>query len=82
MLTMAIVMAASLSEAGYSPWIGVALGRIAAGAIGVVSYFVGVRQILKAARFSFGWMVSTLGFGLVLEKAFDVFQEPPRPHSA
>ena len=69
MLTMAIVVAASLSEAGYSPWIGVALGPIAAGAIGVVSYFVAVRPILKADRFSFGWMVSTLGFGLALENA-------------
>ena len=69
MLTMAIVVAASLSEAGYSPWIGVVLGPIAAGAIGVVSYFVAVRPILKADRFSFGWMVSTLGFGLALENA-------------
>jgi branched-chain amino acid transport system permease protein len=69
MLTIAIVVAASLSEAGYSPWIGVALGPIAACAIGVVSYFVAVRPILKADRFSFGWMVSTLGFGLALENA-------------
>ena len=38
-------------------------------AIGVVSYFVAVRPILKADRFSFGWMVSTLGFGLALENA-------------
>ncbi len=30
MLTVAIVVAASLSEAGYNPWIGVALGPIAA----------------------------------------------------
>jgi hypothetical protein len=37
MLTMAIVVAASLSEAGYIPWIGVALGPIAAAAIGVLS---------------------------------------------
>jgi branched-chain amino acid transport system permease protein len=69
MLTVAIVVAASLAEAGYNPWIGVALGPIAAGAIGVVSYFVAVRPILKADRFSFGWMVSTLGFGLALENA-------------
>jgi branched-chain amino acid transport system permease protein len=69
MLTIAIVVAASLSEAGYSPWIGVALGPIAACAIGVVCYFVAVRPILKADRFSFGWMVSTLGFGLALENA-------------
>lgn len=69
MLTMAIVVAASLSEAGYGPWIGVALGPIVAGAIGVVSYFVAVRPILRADRFSFGWMVSTLGFGLALENA-------------
>jgi hypothetical protein len=69
MLTVAIVVAASLSEAGYNPWIGVVLGPIAAGAIGVASYFVAVRPILKADRFSFGWMVSTLGFGLALENA-------------
>jgi branched-chain amino acid transport system permease protein len=69
MLTIAIVVAASLSEAGYSPWIGVALGPIAACAIGVVSYFGAVRPILKADRFSFGRMVSTLGFGLALENA-------------
>ena len=42
---------------------------LAACAIGVISYFVAVRPILKADRFSFGWMVSTLGFGLALENA-------------
>jgi len=67
MLTTAIVVAASLSAAGFNPWIGVVLGPIAAGAIGVASYFVAVRPILKADRFSFGWLVSTLGFGLALE---------------
>jgi branched-chain amino acid transport system permease protein len=69
MLTIAIVVAASLSAAGHNPWIGVALGPLAACAIGVISYFVAVRPILKADRFSFGWMVSTLGFGLALENA-------------
>jgi branched-chain amino acid transport system permease protein len=69
MLTIAIVVAASLSEAGYNPWIGVVLGPIVAAAVGVASYFVAVRPILKADRFSFGWMVSTLGFGLALENA-------------
>ena len=69
MLTVAIVVAASLSAAGHNPWIGVALGPLAACAIGVISYFVAVRPILKADRFSFGWMVSTLGFGLALENA-------------
>ena len=69
MLTIAIVVAASLSAAGHNPWIDVALGPLAACAIGVISYFVAVRPILKADRFSFGWMVSTLGFGLALENA-------------
>ncbi|WP_158816886.1 branched-chain amino acid ABC transporter permease [Methylocapsa sp. S129] len=69
MLMIAIIVAACLSEAGFNPWLGVALGPLAACVLGVASYFIGVRPILKADRFSFGWMVSTLGFGLVVENA-------------
>jgi branched-chain amino acid transport system permease protein len=41
-----------------------------------VSYFVAVRPILKADRFSYGWMVGTLAFGLALENAISYVVGP------
>jgi branched-chain amino acid transport system permease protein len=66
-LTAAIMVAAILAEAGFNPWLGALIGILSACLLGVLSYYIAVRPILKADRFSFGWMVSTLAFGLIAE---------------
>ena len=35
--------------------------------VGILSYLIAVRPILAFDRFSFGWLVSTLGFAVVVE---------------
>lgn len=69
LMMLAIMVAATISTAGYSPWIAVAAGLVGSCVVGVLSYFVAVRPILMFDRFSFGWLVSTLGFALVIENA-------------
>lgn len=65
----AIMLTSAISAAGYSPWLAVVAGLASACAIAVLSYFVAVRPVLAFDRSSFGWLVSTLGFAVVVENA-------------
>jgi len=42
---------------------------LSACAVAILSYVLAVRPILAFDRFSFGWLVSTLGFAVVVENA-------------
>jgi len=68
-MMVAIMLTAAITAAGYSPWLGVVVGLASSCAIAVLSYFVAVRPILVFDRASFGWLVSTLGFAVVVENA-------------
>ncbi len=69
-MMVAIMIAAAITAAGYSPWLGVAAGLAFAPAWWrSCRYFIAVRPILAFDRFSFGWLVSTLGFAVVVENA-------------
>lgn len=69
LMMSAIMITAAISAAGYSPWLAVAAGLVSACAIAILSYLVAVKPILAFDRFSFGWLVSTLGFAVVVENA-------------
>jgi branched-chain amino acid transport system permease protein len=69
LLMIAIMVVAAISSTGLSPWIAVVAGLAASCVVGVLSYVVAVRPILAFDRFSFGWLVSTLGFAVVVENA-------------
>jgi branched-chain amino acid transport system permease protein len=69
LMMVAIMLAAAVFAAGYPPWVAVFLGVAASCVLGFVSYWIAVRPILVVNRFSFGWLVSTLGFALVIENA-------------
>ena len=69
MMMVAIMITAAIFAAGYSPWLAVFAGLLAACAIAVLSYLIAVRPILAFDRFSFGWLVSTLGFAVAVENA-------------
>ena len=67
MMMIACMIISALAGSGLSAWIAVPVGLISACVIAVLSYLLAVRPILAFDRFSFGWLVSTLGFAVVVE---------------
>lgn len=67
LLMVAVMLAATLATAGVPPLIGAIVGVLAAAVFGVLLYVVAVRPVLQHDRFSFAWLVSTLGAATVLE---------------
>jgi len=69
MMMVAIMIVSALTAADISPWLSVLIGLVCACVVAVLSYVLAVRPILAFDRFSFGWLVSTLGFAVVVENA-------------
>jgi branched-chain amino acid transport system permease protein len=69
MMMMAVMIVSALTAAQVSPWLAVIAGLLAACVIAVLSYLIAVKPILAFDRFSFGWLVSTLGFAVAVENA-------------
>lgn len=65
----AIMVTAAMTSAGYPAWLGAVAGLAASCGIAVLAYLIAVRPILALNRFSFGWLVSTLGFAAMVENA-------------
>lgn len=61
MITMAV------ANAGASIWLAILSGFATSSIGGVVVYYIAVRPVLRFDRFSFAWLVSTLGVGIILE---------------
>lgn len=69
-LMMVTVMAtAELSASGWPTWAAASAGLLCSCVLGVLCYLIAVRPILAFNRFSFGWLVSTLGFAVIVENA-------------
>lgn len=69
MMMIAIMIVSAMTAAEISPWLAVAVGLISAIVVAILSYVLAVKPILAFDRFSFGWLVSTLGFAVVVENA-------------
>jgi branched-chain amino acid transport system permease protein len=69
MMMIAVMIVSALTAAGFLAWIAVIAGLLLAGIVGILSYLVAVKPILAFDRFSFGWLVSTLGFAVAVENA-------------
>jgi branched-chain amino acid transport system permease protein len=69
MMMIAMMIVSTLATAEFSPWLAVAAGLLSACVVAVLSYLIAVKPILAFDRFSFGWLVSTLGFAVVVENA-------------
>jgi branched-chain amino acid transport system permease protein len=67
LLMVAVMLTATLATAGVPPLLGAVIGVAGAAAFGVLLYAVAVRPVLAFDRFSFAWLVSTLGAATVLE---------------
>src|SRR4051794_28461171 len=69
LLMVSVMIIAGLGESGWPTWGPIPLG-IAASTIGAVLIFLlAVRPVLFFDRFSFAWLVSTLGVAIVLASA-------------
>jgi branched-chain amino acid transport system permease protein len=67
LLMVSVTVTAALASAGWPPLLAVVVGIALACVGGVVTYLVAVRPVLAFDRFSFAWLVSTLGAAVVLE---------------
>lgn len=69
MMVVAVMIVSTLAAIGVSPWLAVIVGLLASCVVAVLSYLLAVKPILAFDRFSFGWLVSTLGFAVAVENA-------------
>jgi len=67
LLMVGVMIAAWAARTGVNPWVSVAAGIAAAAGVSALTYLVAVRPVLAFDRFSFAWLVSTLGVALILE---------------
>lgn len=67
LLMVAIVLTAALARGGVPALPAALVGILAAALVGVGLYLIAVRPVLAFDRFSFAWLVSTLGAALVLQ---------------
>ena len=76
LLMVSVMVAAAVARTGVSPVLAVACGIAAAGFVGVLTYLIAVRPVLAFDRFSFAWLVSTLGVALVLQNLAAIIWGP------
>ncbi|HXH96735.1 MAG TPA: branched-chain amino acid ABC transporter permease [Gaiellaceae bacterium] len=76
LLMVSVMVAAAVARAGISPVVAVLCGILSAGAVGVATYLVAVRPVLVFDRFSFAWLVSTLGVALILQNLAAIIWGP------
>lgn len=67
LMMVTVMLTAMLSAAGTPVWLAMIIGLVSSCILGVLSYLIAIRPILQVNRFSFGWLVSTLGFAVILE---------------
>jgi branched-chain amino acid transport system permease protein len=68
-MMIAMMITATLSAAALPTVFAVLLGLASSVLLAVISYYIAVKPILAFNRFSFGWLVSTLGFAVIVENA-------------
>lgn len=76
LLMVSILLTAGLVKSGMPEWLAITIALIAATALGVIIYFIAVRPVLKFDRFSFAWLVSTLGIAIVIQATFAIIYGP------
>jgi branched-chain amino acid transport system permease protein len=69
LMMIAVMIVSTLAAAGISTWIAALAGLLVSIGVAILSYLLAVKPILAFDRFSFGWLVSTLGFAVALENA-------------
>jgi len=76
LLMVAIMITAGLAQVGLPDWLAIVIGLLASSVGGVLIYFIAVRPVLRFDRFSFAWLVSTLGVAIVLQSGAAIIWGP------
>jgi branched-chain amino acid transport system permease protein len=76
LLMVGVMVAAAIARTGAGSAPAIAGGIAAAGVAGVATYAVAVRPVLAFNRFSFAWLVSTLGVALILQNVAAIIWGP------
>jgi branched-chain amino acid transport system permease protein len=76
LLMVAIMLTAALARGGVPALPAALIGVGGAAVMGVLVYLVAVRPVLAYSRFSFAWLVSTLGVAVVLENLAAIIWGP------
>ncbi|GAA2090091.1 branched-chain amino acid ABC transporter permease [Pseudolysinimonas kribbensis] len=76
LLMVSIMITAALSRAGLPDIVSVVVGVLASTVAGVLIYLLAVRPVLRFDRFSFAWLVSTLGVAIVLQSLAAIIWGP------
>jgi branched-chain amino acid transport system permease protein len=76
LLMVAVMVAAAVARTGVTPAVAVVCGIAASAVVGILTYLVAVRPVLAFDRFSFAWLVSTLGVALILENLAAIIWGP------
>jgi branched-chain amino acid transport system permease protein len=76
LLMVSIMITAALSRAGVPDVVSIVVGVLASTVAGVLIYALAVRPVLRFDRFSFAWLVSTLGVAIVLQSLAAIIWGP------
>lgn len=76
LLMVAIMLSAALARGGVPALPAVLIGIGGSALVGVLVYLIAVRPVLAFSRFSFAWLVSTLGVAVVLENLAAIIWGP------
>jgi len=76
LLMVAIMLTAALARGGVPALVAALIGIGGAAVMGVLVYLIAVRPVLAYSRFSFAWLVSTLGVAVVLENLAAIIWGP------
>jgi branched-chain amino acid transport system permease protein len=76
LLMAAVMVTAAVSSVGGPAVLAIAAGLATSTAGGVLIYFLAVRPVLAFDRFSFAWLVSTLGVAIILSTGAAIIWGP------
>ena len=76
LLMISVMVAAAAASAGWPSVVAMLAGVACAAAAGALTYVVAARPVLAFDRFSFAWLVTTLGVAVVLENVAAIIWGP------
>jgi branched-chain amino acid transport system permease protein len=76
LLMIAIMITADLTSSNIPVPLAIILGLIASTLGGIIVYFIAVRLVLRFDRFSFAWLVSSLGISIVIQSGAAIIWGP------
>jgi branched-chain amino acid transport system permease protein len=76
LLMIAVMVTTAVTSAGLPSVVAIVVGILASCVFGALTYLLAVRPVLAFDRFSFAWLVSTLGAATILESGAAIIWGP------